>query len=384
MQGTTYDGLAVARRERRDERALSKLRWSLRSATLLVILLASVAVVLSSGVFVGVGPMSVRRVGHSLTLLPSGKVLAVAAAGFRGEPLSADLYDPTTRAFSPTGNLGAGRKGWTTATLLNNGKTLIAGGTGTSLAISSAELYDEASGTFSPTGDITTTRSHHTATLLADGRVLVVGGHRFNFTNSAQASAELYDPVTGMFASTGSMLEFRQDHTVTRLPSGEVLVTGGFGTSSFALTSAEVYDPTTGAFSTVGNMAVSRGDHSATLLDNGKVLIAGGFGGFFPGPAVDSTELYDPAAGTFSPGGIMTTARGEHTATRLADGTVLIAVPLRDRCSFGRFPWLISQALSATYVAGELRLYLERNCRLPESPSRRASRGACQFQGAEP
>ena len=59
-------------------------------------------------------------------------------------------------------------------------------------------------------------------------------------------------------------------------------------------------------------------------------------------------------------------------------------VPLRDRCSFGRFPWLISQALSATYVAGELRLYLERNCRLPESPSRRASRGACQFQGAEP
>ena len=66
------------------------------------------------------------------------------------------------------------------------------------------------------------------------------------------------------------------------------------------------------------------------------------------------------------------------------DTMVEILVPLRDRCSFGRFPWLISQALSATYVAGELRLYLERNCRLPESPSRRASRGACQFQGAEP
>ena len=51
-------------------------------------------------------------------------------------------------------------------------------------------------------------------------------------------------------------------------------------------------------------------------------------------------------------------------------------VPLRDRCSFGRFPWLISQALSVTYMAGERRLYLERNCRLPESPahSRRRNR----------
>ena len=75
-------------------------------------------------------------------------------------------------------------------------------------------------------------------------------------------------------------------------------------------------------------------------------------------------------------------SRGSERA--LANVELVMEVPLRDRCSFGRFPWLISQALSATYVAGELRLYLERNCRLPESPSRRASRGACQFQGAEP
>ena len=63
----------------------------------------------------------------------------------------------------------------------------------------------------------------------------------------------------------------------------------------------------------------------------------------------------------------------------------LFMVPLRDRCSFGRVTWLISQALTVTYVVGEHRLYLERNCRLPESgPQETAeSRGACQFQGAE-
>ena len=92
----------------------------------------------------------------------------------------------------------------------------------------SAELYDPASGTFTPTGNMSVTRSCHSATLLADGRVLIVGGHRFNFRNSALASAEIYDHATGIFAPTAGMSIGRQDHTATLLPDGRVLVVGGY------------------------------------------------------------------------------------------------------------------------------------------------------------
>lgn len=182
---------------------------------------------------------------------------------------------------------------------------------------------------FSPTGSMVSGRAGHTATLLTDGRVLIVGGQ--DTSNHELASAELYDPHTGTFSSTGSMSTARMDHTATRLTDGRVLIVGGLGASGY-LASAELYDPATGGFSATGSMTTARSGHTATLLGDGRVLVTGGFRGHtsLPAPAVEvpatlaSTELYDPATGTFRPAGSMATARGGHTATLLHGGHVLV------------------------------------------------------------
>ena len=119
----------------------------------------------------------------------------------------------------------------------------------------------------------------------------------------------------------------RQIHTATLLADGRVLVAGGYDANDAALASAELYDPKTGTFSPTGSMATARGRHTATLLSDGRVLIAGGGPASWTGAGayLASAELYDPKTGTFSPTGSMATARDGHTATLLADGRVLIA-----------------------------------------------------------
>jgi len=109
-------------------------------------------------------------------------------------------------------------------------------------------------------------------------------------------SAELYDPGTGSWSSTGSLGAARSDYAATLLPSGEMLVAAGY--DSGTLRSAELYDPGTGSWSSTGSLATARTGHTATLLPNGKVLVAGG--GNDAGMPLRSAELYDPAAVTVS------------------------------------------------------------------------------------
>jgi hypothetical protein len=178
------------------------------------------------------------------------------------------------------------------------------------------------------TGNLHTARYQHTATLLADGRVLVVGGldRREGFENAVfytNATAELYDPKSGTWALTGSLHDARFQHTATLLPNGKVLVAGGNTTYNVALTSAELYDPATGIWTATGSLANARFQHTAHLLANGKVLVISGDNQNYT--TFDSPELYDPATGSWTIVGPIHHSRFQHTSTLLPDGRVFIA-----------------------------------------------------------
>jgi WD40 repeat protein len=221
--------------------------------------------------------------------------------------------------FQATGDMGTARE-YHTATLLNNGKVLVTGGYDGTNVLGSAEIFDPLTGIFTPTaGPMTTTRRFHTATLLANGpaatngKVLIAGG------DSTQ-TAELFDPATGTFtATTGALTRPRLLSTATLLKNGKVLIAGGFGNST-----AELFDPATGTFSVTGSMSADRDSATATLLNNGMVLIAGGED--YGGDALISAEVYDPTSGIFTAtDGLMTNFRTAPTGTLLSSGKVLIA-----------------------------------------------------------
>jgi hypothetical protein len=273
------------------------------------------------------GSLNIGRSGHSGVLLQDGRVLIVGA----NNVAPSELYDPTSGTFSLSGALIYVRSGQT-ATLLPNGNVLVAGGyysvsqAGNGGISASEELYDPATGTFSATGSLVTARTSHTATLLPNGKVLIAGG--WAGLNDTTASAELYDPATGTFSVTGSMVTGRGNHTATLLPNGKVLIAGGQSVTGpptaqiiVYLASAELYDPATGAFSATGNMTDARLYHTAMILNTGKVLVAGGQG---IASFLTSAELYDPTSGTFSPTGSLLAGRNRHSATLLNNGQVLI------------------------------------------------------------
>src|SRR5271169_3228137 len=158
-------------------------------------------------------------------------------------------------------------------------------------------LHAQTSGTWASTGALNTPRTAHTATLLPNGQVLVTGGE--DLAHNFLTSAELYNPATGKWTVTGSTATPRVDHSATLLPNGEVLVAGGYlGVDSHYqavyTATAELYNPSTGQWRTTGSMTVPRALHGATLLRNGQVLVAGGTN------ATTSAELYDPSKGTWT------------------------------------------------------------------------------------
>jgi S-formylglutathione hydrolase FrmB len=265
------------------------------------------------------GSMTTAHVFHASTLLADGRVLV--AGGFDA---SAELYDPTVGSFSATGPMNAARA-FETGTLLADGHVLVTGGLGSSRVLASAELFDPSAGTFGATGSMATPRYRQTATLLADGRVLVAGGDTSWVSGAALASAELFDPITGSFSPTGSMGESRVGATATLLADGRVLVSGGnTRDGSPCLASAEIYEPKSGTFHPTVPMSQPRCSQTATLLADGRVLIAGGGNGL-SADAQDSAEIFDPKTNSFSMTGPMTAARRKHAAALLLDGRVLLA-----------------------------------------------------------
>jgi hypothetical protein len=290
----------------------------------------------ATGTFSPTGNMKVARSHHTATLLNDGRVLITGGVNSALAVLaSAEIYNPATGTFALTNPLMTGRA-YHTATLLPNGTVLIVGGRNAAGGyLQSAETYSPTSGHFSSTGGLHNARGWHTATLLTDGSVLVVGGSN---SSGVLASAELY--AGGAFTLTGSLHQGRAGAAASRMPNGDVLVSAGYAycpgldpvPSGMAcidtgLTTAEIFHPGTGTFTrSVGPLAVGRGaatlTTASTVLPDGRVLIPGG--GLHGGSSTDSAELFNPSTGKFTAAGSMKDARSCHTVTTLRNGKVLV------------------------------------------------------------
>jgi hypothetical protein len=220
------------------------------------------------------------RILPTATLIADGRVLVAGGTalvpGFDGFS-GAEIYDPASGLFTATGSMSVPRFGHT-ATMLLTGKVLIAGGSSTTTVHASAELHDPSQGVFTAASDMTTARENHTATLLTDGTVLIVGGR--DLAGKSLASAELYDAVSGTFVATGSMSSSlgRSFHTATLLCDGSVLIVGGNDSDGNSTAEVERYLPAERRFVPAGRLTSSAGRvfHTATLLCDGRVLVAGG------------------------------------------------------------------------------------------------------------
>ena len=267
-----------------------------------------------SGTVIGSVTMNTGRFWHTATTLNDGTVLIVGGQVDNNAlptlAATAEIFNLEVGTFTTTTNAPlVARSGGHTATLLADGTVLIAGGVNANGVVTQeAEIYNPANQTFTAVGPMGHARYQHTATLLTNGKVLMAGG--------TDNSAELYDPVAQTFSPTGNLSTARLNPSGTLLANGQVLIAGGLS----SINTAELYDPTVGTFTlTNGNLNTGRGAQTATLLADGTVLIAGGSN------QLSSAEVYNPANGTFSNTGSLITGRWQDAAIALNDGTVLIA-----------------------------------------------------------
>lgn len=283
--------------------------------------------VLVDPVWTTASPMSVPRRDHTATRLAGGKVLVAGGYDSSGWTATAEIYDPVMNAWSPASPMSQIR-GRHTATLLASGNVLVAGGFAGALywydnsevPLASAELYDPTTDSWSLAGGLNQAREQHTMTLLPSGQVLLVGGHAVQ--NVRIAVAELYDPASNAWGLAGSLSTARVNHAAALLGSGKVLVAGGTavlgGTTGYTAT-AELYDPSMNTWSPAASMIQARQSPIAARLGSDKVLVAGGSNG----TALAAAELYDPVMNKWSLTAPMTQPRSDHAAILLGSGKML-------------------------------------------------------------
>jgi hypothetical protein len=235
------------------------------------------------------------------------------------------ILPPATALRATLGRLNIGRR-LHTATPLTNGRILFTGGfiAGTTIT-DRPETYDPISETFTLLSNrMAAPRASHAAVRLTDGRVLLCGGYREPFPGTlvTTKTAELFDPVTNTFTATGDMTTERVDHAVNRLPDGRVLVTGGgkvVGALFVELETTEIFDPATGTFAPAASMAHSHAQHGAEDLGDGRIAILGG------SDTDLRPEVYTIGTGLFTPLAPAPSDRGRYGAAvaRTSSGNVV-------------------------------------------------------------
>ena len=283
-------------------------------------------------------------------------------AAKRFEPAAGKVYiNQNLSAWPPAASLNT-KRAFHTSTLLPDGDILTCGGANAAQTLSSCELYDKTAKTWKDIGSMNYSRSNHTATLLANGNVLIVGG-TINAATAAVTTAEIYYPSSKKFALTSSMSTPRSDHTATLLPDGNVLVAGGNSGNAYA-DSSEIYIATAAKWQIRGTgadtLTTARSQHTATLLKNGTVLVTGGINGL---GATPTAEVYNTLTHQWSaaPAGLGT-KRYSHTANLLRDGRVLVvggsdgSQPLKSAELYDGVKWTLTKNFPGTGLGSELTL----------------------------
>src|SRR5688572_217836 len=223
--------------------------------------------------------LAVARRGHSATLLSDGRVLVVGGENTDGLITQSEIFDPTSGSFSAGANLSGARTDHS-ATRLPDGRVLIAGGRGAAGALNTTEIFDPATGALASGPAMSVARARHSATLFANGRLLIAGG-------DANGTAEMFDVSSGGTA-VGALGGVRSMHSAALLQDGRVLIVGGRDADGNSLDSGEIFDTTAGTFSPVdSNLKVARAGALLRVLFDGKVQIIGG-------SSDGSMEIYDP------------------------------------------------------------------------------------------
>jgi len=287
----------------------------------------------TNNTWVATSPMNTARAGHVATLLPNGQVLVVG-----GGDNSAELYDPVAGAWTYAASMNDGRQ-YPLAALLDNGQVLVMAGDPT---LATAELYNATSNTWTYTGSLIVPGNFQTATKVHGGQVVVTGGDASDYngppldTVQTYGQSDIMPPPTGTWALTGSLTQSRVNYTLTLLTNGMALAAGGVigGIPPVTIASAELYNPASGTWTNTGPLTTDRASHTATALTTGWVLVAGGYSGPLGSRVtLASAELYNPATQTWTNTGAMNTPRLAASSILLASGLVLVAGGAEDASS---------------------------------------------------
>jgi hypothetical protein len=269
------------------------------------------------------------RAAHTATRLPDGRVLVIGGcttSGCGGTPLGirAEVFDPRTRSFAAGPALAQARVGHT-ATGLADGRVLVVGGWPDEgrPPMATAEIYDPQSGRFAPAGSMAVARGGHTASRLADGRVLIVGGQD---GSAILATAEIFDPSSMRFVAAARLPGPRDAHAAAVLRDGRVLVAGGRSGRETLLDSALLYDPARDSWTDAGRLHEAKHKLALAPLPDGGALVVGGQTRDARDARLSTTELFDARTLSFRPGPAMAEPRYKisEAVAALADGRVLI------------------------------------------------------------
>ena len=273
-----------------------------------------------------VEPPNVGRISPTVTLLLDGRILVVGGYGGPYQYASsavatAEIWDPTTEGWTMTGSMANARVGHT-AVLLADGRVAIMGGAGPDGGVAAVEVWDPATGRFSGAGSLAPPRFGHAAVLLDDGRVLVAAGRDYT-TGDGLGRVEIWDPSSLQLTGLTDLLDAPGAVGLIRLPDGRIFVTGAYvvpyGPANFA--GVMILSPSGGPGGSA-QLLEQREAHATTLLADGRVLATGGRSS--TGEVLASVELWDPADGQFHRAPPLPRGVANHGAILLADGRVLI------------------------------------------------------------